>query len=177
MKASNLPHKALCATFTLHRQQAAQRAGKPFPDLAEQTSVLWIAMQLAPMEQRLHLHAHLSPKAMDRSFFAVLTDPYSAGSISIHSSLEEAEQERSHLGEQGSIARFRAPDLLLAGPEELPIHMAYTLEDDGIRIHGVFNSLFSLQTYLREHYCEAPCHHALVRNGNACMVPVSARRA
>ncbi|MDQ3101519.1 MAG: hypothetical protein M3R08_09035 [Bacteroidota bacterium] len=97
---------------------------------------------------------------MVRPYFALFKDPFGPGAhISIYQDLFLAKKARARTGSaDAELIRFDGHDRLLARPDHLPIYLAMTMEDDGHRIHGAFDSLMELQTYLMTYSGESPCH-------------------
>ena len=102
---------------------------------------------------------------MPYACFVLLNNPYDRElDIRIYPDLIHAERARSMCFE-AEIIRIMVQDRTMFFDHDQPLHIAFTIEDDGLRIHGAFTSLLGLNTYLLSHNYETPCRTAIAWPG------------
>ncbi len=79
----------------------------------------------------------------------------------------QAEAARSQLRSQDAeVISFQAEARLILRWNS-PIHLVYSHEDHGIRIHAAFGSVPEMHEFLYHHFGESPCHQTTGYMANA----------
>lgn len=96
---------------------------------------------------------------MTHSYFALIKDTYARElRIRIFNDHDLAETARERSGSKDSqVIRFQATDQFLDLALHLPIYLAITNEDEGLRIHAAFRSLLGVRTFLMNYTGESIC--------------------
>jgi hypothetical protein len=100
---------------------------------------------------------------MQRRFFAVFTDHDQRPFAHICDGRFSAEVHAGRFGDKSEIVHFMADDGLMEQEMSGPFFLAFTVEDEGLRICGIFQSEMALSHYRAEHYMESPCRSAEAR--------------